>query len=79
MFPYSFNNEYPILDEISLNINENAISQFDGEIVTESAVVLNKIDISQLGIEDLMLGNGNSANDYYAVSQQTGKIYYVAV
>jgi len=75
---YSFNDNYPLLDEISITFESGAADQFDGETVTNSTVQLYKLDVATLGLDDLVLGNGDKADDYYAVSTVTGELYYVA-
>lgn len=75
---YSFNGNYPILDKINITFEKNSIDQFEGETITDYTVQLYKLNVEILGIDDLVLGKGNSDKDYYAVSLVTGKIYYVS-
>lgn len=75
---YSFNDRYPLLDEISITFESGASRQFDGETVTDSTVNLYKLDITALGLDEIVLGNGSKEDDYYAVSMVTGELYYVA-
>ncbi len=73
------NNEYPIEAKIELDISkvtEKSIVQFSSENITDSKITLYKINYSMLGITSLRYGAGNDDNDMYAVSKETGKVYY---
>lgn len=75
--------EYPTINSIVVDISEldsTYQSQFtaNGESVVGGKIILNEIDYSKIGITDLKYGTGKrGANDIYAVSNQTGKVYYV--
>ena len=75
---YSFNDSYPLLDEISITFKSGAAEQFDGETVTNSTVQLYKLDVASLGLDELVFGNGSKEDDYYAISTETGEVYYVS-
>lgn len=74
--------EYPIGSSIIVdlsNVSTNAITDFDDEIKNKSEITLYEIDFSLLGKSDLIYGNKKNADetDIYAVSKQTGKVYYI--
>lgn len=76
---YLNKNVYPVLGEITLEVAPNAQeSQFENEELSGNAIVLQKIDVSLLGIDDLTYGTGIDERDFFAVSQNTNEIYYVA-
>ncbi|MDD3304137.1 MAG: hypothetical protein PHP54_04390 [Clostridia bacterium] len=75
--------DYPVLNNIVVDISaldtayQNQFKE-NLETVMNGKIVLNEIDYDKIGITDLKYGNGKrSANDIYAVSMQTGKVYYV--
>ena len=70
-------NDY-IIRDVTLALNNT--EQFDGENITDNTVLLHELDLTKLGIENSMYGTGkyDSAKDFYAVSTDTMKVYYVA-
>lgn len=69
-------NEY-LMQDVTLNIS--SVAQFEGETVTENSVLLHVLNLEALGIGKSMYGTGkNGVNDYYAVSIDTLKVYYIA-
>jgi len=75
---YEMNNNYPILEEITLTYQNTVVNeQFEGEDITSNSISLYKLDIATLGFDNLYLGNGKDDADYYALSMKTGKLYYL--
>lgn len=75
---YNINKEYPVTQNIMVsNILQSSLDQFEGEIKNDGEYVFSIIDYSKAGIKNLKYGNSKgSADDVYAVSLQTGKVYY---
>lgn len=75
--------EYPTVNSIVMDISKldpTYQTQFTAnqESVVDGKIILNEIDYQKIGITDLKYGNGKrGTNDIYAVSNQTGKVYYV--
>ena len=75
--------EYPTVNSIVMDISKldpTYQTQFTAnqESVIDGKIILNEIDYQKIGITDLKYGNGKrGTNDIYAVSTQTGKVYYV--
>lgn len=75
--------EYPTVNSIVMDISKldpTYQTQFTAnqESVIDGKIILNEIDYQKIGITDLKYGNGKrGTNDIYAVSNQTGKVYYV--
>lgn len=75
--------EYPTVNSIVVDISKldpTYQTQFTAnqESVVDGKIILNEIDYQKIGITDLKYGNGKrGTNDIYAVSNQTGKVYYV--
>ena len=68
------------LEEIVINILDTDIiqEQFEGEIISEeNNVILKVIDLGKLDITNTKYGNLNNPKDVYAMSQETGRVYYV--
>lgn|SRR5574344_215263 len=83
---YYENNKYPYKvdsnnknEEIKVTPLTENISQFTDEDMLDGTVTLYPIDLQEAGIQELSRGiNKNSnANDVYAFSSKTGKVYYV--
>ena len=77
---YYLNQEYPILASIQIDLSEiDPIwwSQFEGEDIISQKIELYQIDLEKCDVEQLKRGVGKTSKDYYAVSQKTGKIYYI--
>ena len=81
---YSDNNqgELPVSESIVLdlkNVSTNSLTQFENEIITNNTIILYKVDKEKLGKMDLRYGNqkDNNINDTYALSKDTGKLYYL--
>lgn len=69
----------------SIEVTPTDLTQFQGEIATNGKILLETIELSQLGIKNTNYGNkelGNNesekAKDVYAVSKNTGRVYYIA-
>lgn len=70
------------LEEASININglteEQKESQFVGETIDANGLVkLKVLDLGNLNITDTVYGKMETAADVYAVSETTGRVYYV--
>ncbi|MEG2310416.1 MAG: type II secretion system protein, partial [Clostridia bacterium] len=71
---------YPVNNSITINltgVSAKALSQFNNETQTNSQIILYEIDFNLLGKTELKYGNKASNDDVYAVSKDTGKVYYV--
>lgn len=66
------------LGTIYLNVSQGVNEQFESEIVTDSKIELQILDLNKLGIVNTVYGNLDSQDDVYAVSANTGRVYYVA-
>lgn len=80
---YVANGEYPTgssvaLDLIGIDSYKDQILA-NGEVPTsDNKVILYEIDYSKIGNLTTNLGNGkNGENDIYALSQETGRVYYL--
>lgn len=77
---YNFkNSKYPVSSQdITFTIPSGAESQFSSENITNNTVILRPIDYYEADIEDLKYGNSSKGqNDIYAVSETTGRVYYL--
>ncbi|MBQ8042898.1 MAG: hypothetical protein IJ272_01955 [Clostridia bacterium] len=64
-----------IIDISDADISEE---QFEGETISEdNTVTLKILDLGKLRLTDTTYGNLETPNDIYAVSEETGKVYYV--
>lgn len=73
-------NAYPTGESISLNVTQMdaySLSQFSGETITNNSITLKIVNLSLLGINKTEFGNKATTNDVYAVSETTGKVYYL--
>lgn len=71
---------YPTVKKVDFSIagfNSFEASQFEGEIINNNVVELYELDLSAIGIEETIFGNNMVANDFYAISKTTGKVYYL--
>lgn len=71
-----------VSDVISMKLQygdtDNIISeQFVGEDIANNTVQLYEIDLNNLEIYNTTYGKKNDSTDIYAVSEKTGKVYYV--
>ena len=77
---YDKNGEYPISESINVgldNVNNNDKLQFAMEDnYDKNIITLYTIDLAKLGQIEIIYGNGTNAQDVYAVSKKTGKVYY---
>jgi len=69
--------DYVLNDVVVTPPTEILTTQFRGETVTDGTVILHVIDLEKIGIEKSVYGKSKTANDVYAVSFETGKVYYV--
>ncbi|MCX8075303.1 MAG: hypothetical protein N2749_06955 [Clostridia bacterium] len=77
---YFRNNKLPVYESnIEVEITDvNMQTQFLGETITDSKVILKEIDLIKADIEDLKRGQRkNGQFDVYAVSESTKKVYYL--
>lgn len=81
---YANNNEgeYPVSSSLEIdlsNVTSSSINQFNDEVKNVSKIILYQIDFSILGKTDLIYGNKAKGDltDVYAVSKETGKVYYI--
>lgn len=67
------------MQQIELNIPSNVIdNQFDGENISEdNKLTLKILDLGKLKITNTIYGNLSTTTDVYAISENTGKVYYV--
>jgi len=73
-------NQYPVSTEVKFGLQGMSsfeISQFAGEEIVNDNVTLYYLDYTKLGITKRIFGNNNTSLDAYAVSQVTGKVYYL--
>lgn len=76
------NGEYPVRASFEVNLSNvttNSITQFDNEPKNSNSITLYEIDFSLMGKADLVYGTKKhgDAKDVYAVSQETGIVYYI--
>ncbi|MNP26291.1 hypothetical protein D3C76_1191380 [compost metagenome] len=58
--------------------DEQIASQFQGENINNSKVVLKQIDLSKADVESVKRGSGtNGSTDIYSISEKTKRIYYL--
>ena len=74
--------EYPIGNSIILGLSDvtsNSLPQFDEETKEADSIILYEVDFSLLGKTDLIYGTKENGDkeDVYAVSKETGKVYYI--
>ena len=78
---YKFmNDKYPVTNDVfEISVASTTVSsQFMQEASFKTGTVrLSKIDYYEAGIESLSRGMGSTTDDYYAVSLDTGIVYYV--
>ena len=78
----SHQGEFPVDESIVVdlsNVTTESITQFGDETKTNNTIILYKVDKTKLNKMDLRYGNekNNNKNDVYAVSKDTGRLYYV--
>ena len=78
----SHQGEFPVDESIVVdlsNVTAESITQFGDETKTNNTIILYKVDKTKLNKMDLRYGNekNNNKNDVYAVSKDTGRLYYV--
>lgn len=78
---YTKSGEYPTNQNVQLdisNVSENSKEQFMLEDIVDNKIMLEVIDYTLLGFKSLKYGlSENGDNDIYAVSNITGKVYYL--
>ncbi|MDO4282951.1 MAG: type II secretion system protein [Clostridia bacterium] len=77
---YMKHGNIPVLEKIEMNLStldeENRL-EFKGENVNNDIVQLYRLDLPSLGKIDTVFGNDEKERDYYAVSLDTNRVYYV--
>lgn len=69
-------NEY-LSQDVTLTVTST--EQFSGETIANNSVLLHVLNLEKMGIEKSVYGAGkNGDTDYYAVSLDTMKVYYIA-
>lgn len=59
-------------------VGSNEISeQFEGETISDNRVAVQVLNLEKLNVTNTMYGKLSTEKDVYAISQQTGKVYYV--
>lgn len=77
---YKFNSEYPVSDTVIVDISKlssNAIEQFKDENIANNKITLYKLDKQLIGKNETIYGNEKTPEDIYAISDVTGRIYYI--
>lgn len=78
---HSKNDEYPILEAVTVNlknVNTNDMVQFINETqAADSTIILYELDFSKLGTIDTIYGHSEEIQDIYAVSKESGIVYYL--
>lgn len=77
---YLENGKYPTSETVDFNtanLGVFEISQFIGENISENIITLSKLDLNALGIRDTEFGNNIREADVYAISNITGRVYYI--
>lgn len=77
---YIENGEYPSVAVVTFDVSrfrEEEKVQITGETVSSNKITLYSIDLNLLGIKNTAYGNNKDATDVYAVSLDTGKVYYL--
>ena len=62
---------------IYLDITSGTSEQFEGETIVDSKIELLILDLDKLKIVNTVYGNMSTNDDVYALSVQTGRVYYV--
>ena len=67
------------MQQIECSISSNVSDeQFEGEDISEdNKLILKTLDLGKLKITNTVYGNLDTSTDVYAVSEKTGKVYYV--
>lgn len=77
---YIENGKYPSVAQVVFDISkfkEEEKTQIVGETVSGNNITLYSIDLDLLGIKNTLYGNNKNSKDIYAVSETTGKVYYI--
>jgi len=69
----------------TIQIEPSDLNQFEGEKITDGKLLLNILELTELDITNTLYGNKKigetdtqKEKDIYAVSTETGKVYYIA-
>lgn len=71
---------YPVGASVTLNlanVPSSSLTQFSGETKTGNTISLKKINFSLIGIKGNKYGNNETTTDMYALSEATGRVYYL--
>ncbi len=74
-------NAYPVGTITAINVSsmtERELAQFNGETIVNNNITLKLVDLSLIGINDTKYGKQEYSTDVYAISEQTGRVYYLA-
>src|SRR5574344_115014 len=77
---YKLNNELPILENIIINVsdlNADEKNEFEGETITNNAVIFSKLNKTLIGVTDTKYGNNEDEKDIYAISEKKKREYYI--
>ena len=77
---YMENGKYPSVTQVTFDVSklkEEEKAQIAGETVASNSITLYSIDLNLLGIKNTVYGNNKNSKDVYAVSEITGKVYYI--
>ncbi len=73
---------YPISDNVYTvnlaNVTTSSLTQFDKEnINSNNEITLYELDLTSIGVTDTKYGTKKTDKDVFAVSTQTGRVYYL--
>lgn len=69
--------DYVIRDIVVVPPAELISTQFSGETITNGSIILHTIDLEKIGLAKTVYGKSKTEKDVYAISFETGKVYYV--
>ena len=75
---YNLNGKYPIKADVALQVTSDESKQFKDEELIGGTYKLSILDLDLLKITENKFGNEVSETDLYAVSINTGIVYYLA-
>lgn len=75
---YNDNNAFPVENSVTIKISSGDLDKFEGEKIASNQLTLYKVNFQLVGFDDLKFGNQEQADDIYAVSIDSGILYYLA-